>query len=301
MERRALAYLGAAMGGAVIARAAYRRATAYDLLRKVALITGGSRGLGFAMARELLDRGARVAITARDPDELERARSGLAERGEVVAIPCDVTERHDIERLVSLVHDELGPIDVLINNAGIIQVGPAELMDEDDFRRAMDTHFWAALHLVQTVVPDMIARRQGRIVNITSIGGKIAVPHLLPYSASKFALVGLSEGLRVELGRHGVAVTTVVPGLMRTGSHVQAQIRGRRDAEYRWFATGATSPLTSITVERAVGRIVRALRHGDPEVVLGAQARLALTAAALAPGLVQRVLGAVDRLLPRPA
>jgi short-subunit dehydrogenase len=147
----------------------------------------------------------------------------------------------------------------------------------------------------------MIARGGGRIANVTSIGGKIAVPHLLPYTASKFALVGLSEGLRAELARHGVAVTTIVPGLMRTGSHVQAGFKGEIEAEYRWFAASATSHLTSMSAERAARRIVRAIRNGDAEVVLSIQAQVAVKAAALAPTLAQRVLSVIDRLLPPPS
>jgi NAD(P)-dependent dehydrogenase (short-subunit alcohol dehydrogenase family) len=301
MQHRALAYLGAALGAAAITRAAVRRATAFDLHGKVALVTGGSRGLGFLIARELLAHGAKVAICARDEAELEHARAELATLGEVLAFTCDVTDREEIERLVVEVHDELGPIDVLVNNAGIIEVGPAELMGDAEYRRAMDTHFWASLHFAQTVLPDMIARRAGRIANVASIGGKIAVPHLLPYTASKFALVGLSEGLRAELARYGIAVTTIVPGLMRTGSHVQAGFKGQLEAEYRWFAASATSHLTSMNAERAARRIVRAIQHGDAELVLSIQAQVAVKAAALAPTLAQRVLSVIDRWLPAPS
>src|SRR5690348_10836503 len=157
----------------------------YELAGKVVLITGGSRGLGLVMARQLVAQKARVAICARDPDELRRAKADLGD--DVVTVTCDVTDADQLERLVGEVHAQLGPIDVLINNAGIIQVGPMKLMTIEDYETAMATHFWAPLRLSLAVLPKMLERGVGRIVNICSIGGRIAVPHLLPYTASKFA------------------------------------------------------------------------------------------------------------------
>ena len=292
--------LGAALlGGALVARAAMRRWQRYDLRDKVVVITGSSRGLGLVIARELVRHHAKVVICARDRGELERARADLLARGgRVLAVPVDVTNRVQIAQLVEIVHQHWGRIDVVINNAGVIQVGPMEVMTTSDYEEAMQTHFWGPLHLVLAVLPEMRGRREGRIVNITSIGGKLAVPHLLPYSASKFALVGLSEGLRAELAKDGIAVTTVVPGLMRTGSVVQAMFKGQHEQEYAWFAASGTSYATSMRVERAARRIVDALCHGDAEVTLSVQAQLAALAHGIAPGLVQRALGWVVRALP---
>ena len=257
----------------------------YEIGGKVVLITGGSRGLGLVMARQLVAAGARVAICARDPDELRRAKADLG--GRVTTVTCDVTEPDQLDRLVGEVHAQLGAIDVLINNAGIIQVGPMKLMTLEDYERAMATHFWAPLRLTLAVLPRMLERGEGRIVNISSIGGKIAVPHLLPYTASKFALVGLSEGMRAELAKDNIKVTTVVPGLMRTGSPVNASFKGRHHAEYAWFAAGDSSHLT-------------AMQRGRPEITLSVQAKLATRLFGLAPVLAQRVLAMIDRLLPRP-
>src|SRR5262249_775799 len=155
-----------------------------------------------------------------------------------LAVACDLTDRADIFKLVYTVRDELGPIDCVINNAGVITVGPMELMTPCDYEQAMLTHFWAPLYTTLAVLPEMRARRAGRIVNIPSIGGKLAVPHLLPYTASKFAEVGLSAGLRAELAQDGICVTTIVPGLMRTGSAINATFKGRHRDEYTWFALG---------------------------------------------------------------
>jgi NAD(P)-dependent dehydrogenase (short-subunit alcohol dehydrogenase family) len=300
MKQPAWMFAGA-LGAAVATRWLVRRARRYDLHDKVVVITGGSRGLGLVLARQLIALDARVAICARDTDELARARAELEQRGgSVLALTCDVTDRDDLRLFLQSVRDELGPIDVLVNNAGVIDVGPYEHMTSEDYERAMATHFWAPLHAINAVVPQMRERREGRIVNITSIGGKIAVPHLLPYTASKFALVGLSEGMRAELAKDGIRVTTVVPGLMRTGSPPNAMFKGQHREEYAWFAISSSLPLTSMRVERAAARIIEAMRHGDPEVVLSIQAKLAIKLNALAPVLAQRVAGLANRLLPAP-
>jgi NAD(P)-dependent dehydrogenase (short-subunit alcohol dehydrogenase family) len=293
--------LTAAAGALAVLGAALRRWRAFELRDRVVLVTGGSRGLGLVLARQLVAHGAKVAICARDPDGLERARDELAARGgHVLAVPCDLTDRAQLAALVATVERELGPIDVLVNNAGVIQSGPLALMTEADFQTAMAVHFWAPYHLSRAVAEGMRRRGSGRIANITSVGGKLAAPHLLPYTASKFALVGLSEGMRAELAKDGVLVTTVVPGLMRTGSPLRALFKGKHRAEFAWFSILDSSRLTSMSAERAARRIIAAIRHGTPELVLSVQARLAIALAALAPNLVQRLLGLVNRLLPGP-
>ncbi|HJQ70889.1 MAG TPA: SDR family NAD(P)-dependent oxidoreductase [Blastocatellia bacterium] len=285
----------------IAARALLRRARHYDLRGRVALITGGSRGLGLVLARELAREGARLAICARDAEDLERARDDLEARGaEVMAAPCDVTDRAMVEEMVGAVRDHYGQIDLLVNNAGVIEVGPMEVMTVDDYQEAMKTHFWAPLYTVLAVLPEMRQRGEGRIVNISSIGGKISVPHLLPYSASKFALVGFSEGLRAELMKDGVLVTTVCPGLMRTGSPRNATFKGQHRAEYAWFSISDSLPVTSIAAGRAARQIIAATRRGDAEVVLTIQAKLAALFHGVFPGLTADLLGVVNSLLPEP-
>jgi short-subunit dehydrogenase len=287
--RRALA-VGAA---AVAAEKIVKRASALDLRGKRAVVTGGSRGLGFALARELRERGARVAICARGEEQLFRARAKLG--SDVVAIPCDVSDRAQVEAFI----DDVGPVDVLINNAGVIAVGPWQTQTHEDFRELMDIQFWGVVHTTLAVVPSMIERGGGRIANVTSIGGKVSVPWLLPYSSAKFAAVGFSEGLRAELAGTGVKVTTVVPGLMRTGSFLAAYFKGVRAAlEYSLFAPLSATPATTISAERAARRIVAALRRGDPEITLGLHAKLAARATGVAPGTVQTALSLVARALP---
>src|SRR3984893_13915478 len=193
---------------------------------KVVLITGGSRGLGLVIARQICGEHGQVALIARDADELARAEADLAGRSEVLTISCNLLERAQIEAAVQKTIKRYGRIDILINNAGIIQVGPLEHMVREDFERAMQLHFWAPFDLIRQVVPEMRRRGGGRIVNISSIGGKIAVPHMAPYTASKFALAGFSDALRAELARENILVTTVTPGVMRTGSQGYGNFKG---------------------------------------------------------------------------
>ncbi|XXF79458.1 SDR family oxidoreductase [Myxococcaceae bacterium GXIMD 01537] len=297
-KRVALGTLAAAGVVAVGLQAARRpRASFRD---KTVLVTGGSRGLGFLLARRFLREGARVAISAREHETLERARAELShEGGEVLALPCDVRDQVQVDALVGEVQARLGAVDVLVNNAGILQAGPVEAMTLEDFREAMDTHFWGPLFTTLAVLPQMKQRGAGRIVNIASIGGRVAAPHLLPHDASKFALVGLSDGLRAELAQDGIRVTTVCPGLMRTGSAPNAYFKGDHDAEFTWFFLSDSLPGMSISAERAARAIVEACRRGDAELVLGLPARLAVLARAVAPGLTASLLAAVNRRLPQ--
>ena len=291
------ALIAAGALGAVLAARAARR-TSYDLAGRVVLITGGSRGLGLVLAREALARGARVAICGRDNDTLARAGDELARLGEVVAVACDVSDPATVAATVREVESRLGPVDVLINNAGVIQVGPVTTMAPDDYREAMATNFWGVLHPTLAVLPAMRRRREGRIVNITSIGGTLAVPHLVPYSASKFAAVGFSQGLRAELAGEGVKVVTVIPGLMRTGSPRHAFFRGHHRAEYAWFSIADALPGLSVSAVSAARRILEGACRGDAVVRFPLTTRAAVLLNAMAPRFTNGALALAARLLP---
>ncbi len=294
-------WIAAALGiGAVAAYATLRRQRPeYDWENKVVLITGGSRGLGLVLARALAARGALVAIVARDAEELERAETDLRQDGAAVfQTVCDVRNQSEVERVTEAVRSYYGQIDVLINNAGVIQVGPLEVQTQTDFESAMAVHFWGAFYMMQAVLPEMKRRGAGRVVNISSIGGKIPVPHLAPYCASKFALVGLSGAMRVELAKDNIFVTTVCPGLMRTGSHVNAVFKGQNEKEYAWFSIGNALPVSSIGAERAAEQIIEATERGDAELIISTQAKLAAKAYALFPELAADISSLVNRILP---
>jgi NAD(P)-dependent dehydrogenase (short-subunit alcohol dehydrogenase family) len=289
----------AAGGLAYITWKAVQRAREADITGSVALVTGGSRGLGLLIAEELIAAGCNVAICARDGHELDVA-IGQLERPDarVLAVPCDVSDPEQVARMIQTVERELGPVDLLVNNASIIQVGPLESVTLGDFQHAMEVNYWGTVHATLAVLPSMRQRGSGRIVNITSIGGKVAIPHLLPYDAAKFAVVGFSEGLRAEAGRDGITVTTVVPGLMRTGSPVNAFFKGDAEKEFAWFSLGDATPVSAMSARRAARQIVAAARRGDAEVTLSWQAKLLRVAHDLFPGAITDLLGLVNRLLP---
>jgi len=291
--------VGTALAGVAVS-AILRRKRGFLLRDKVVFITGGSRGLGLAMAEEFALRGAQIAICARDAEELERARQTIEREagGTVMTFVCDVSDREQVEATIKKVQNHFGAVDVLVNNAGVIAVGPFENQTVDDFEEAMHVNFWSHVYTTLAALPEMRRRREARIVNITSIGGKVSLPHLLPYCCSKFAAVAFSEGLRAELASTGVKVVTVAPGLMRTGSHVHAEFKGKHSQEYTWFSLSGTNPLTSISVTRAAKQIVDATVSGRAELIISWQAELLARFHGLAPGLTTEILGIVSRTLP---
>jgi NAD(P)-dependent dehydrogenase (short-subunit alcohol dehydrogenase family) len=298
---RVLIPAGAVLLGAWVSARLIRTAR-YSLRQKAVLITGGSRGLGLVLARQICAHGGNVALIARDPEELARAKADLAPYGTIVlTIECDLFDSEQIRSAVRRVIDRFGKIDILINNAGIIEVGPLEHLSREDFERTLQLHFWAPYELVSQIVPEMRIWGGGRIVNISSIGGKIAVPHLASYSASKFALTGFSDAIRAELARDNIHVTTVAPGMMRTGSHVNAKFKGKHDDEFAWFAASAGAPLISMNADRAARKILSACRRGQPSLTLTFAARTAIAGNALFPNLTGYVLKVVNRFLPTAA
>jgi NAD(P)-dependent dehydrogenase (short-subunit alcohol dehydrogenase family) len=174
---------------------------------RTVVIAGASRGLGLELARGFAKEGAHVVLLARNQSKLAEAARELESTGASVSMfGCDITKEDEVRINVAAIIRDLPIIDVLVNNAGTIQVGPVEHMSVDDFADAMAVHFWGPLYLMGEVIPHMKRQGHGRIVNIASIGGKVAPPHLVPYAASKFALVGLSEGMRTELARDASAL-----------------------------------------------------------------------------------------------
>src|SRR5438445_2459402 len=216
----------------------------------------------------------------------------------VMTIQCDLLDSEQIQAAVRRVIDRFGKIDILINNAGIIEVGPLEHLMREDFERAIRLHFWAPFELISQIVPEMRIWGGGRILNISSIGGKVAVPHMASYSASKFALTGFSDAIRAELARDNIHVTTVAPGLMRTGSHVNAKFKGRHDDEFAWFAASAGAPLISMNADRAARKILAACRRGQPSLTLTFAARGAILGNALFPNLTGYIMKLASRCLP---
>lgn len=299
--QKKIAWVGAGIGILMVANAVYHELTKFKTAGKVVLITGGSRGLGLVLAREFAARGAKLALCARSADKLEIARQQLERSGaEVIARPADLTNQHEVKAVIDEVIRHYGRIDVLVNNAGIIQVGPVENMEIADYEEAMKINFWAPLYAIHASLPHFQRQGGGRIVNITSIGGKIAVPHLTPYSASKFAAVGLSEGLNAELSRSNIRVTTVVPNLMRTGSPRNIDVKGNHEKEYAWFKISGSSPLLSQDAESAAKSIINAMEHGENETILSLSGKFATIVKGIAPGWVGTMMAMANSFLPKP-
>lgn len=277
-----------------------RGRNAMDFRGRVAVISGGSRGLGLAISRQLAHEGARLALLARDEAELERARKELEGLGaQVITIQCDVTHAEAAKDAIEQVVSHFGALDVLVNNAGIITVGPLEHMSDKEFEDTINLHIWAPLHLTRAAIPHMKQAGAGRVVNIASSGGKIAMPHLMPYSVSKFGQVGLSDGFRHELAKDNILVTTVCPGMIRTGSHVAAEFKGNQQAEFKIFKLAVALP-GAVEASSAASWIVEAAKYGDPELIFPAPLKWAVLAQALFPNLAARVLGLIGQLLPAP-
>lgn len=276
-----------------------RGRNAMDFRGRIVVITGGSRGLGLNIARQLADQGAKLALIARDARELERALQELTASGApVLTVVCDLSSRRDAQEAIEKVANHFGSIDVVINNAGVIEVGPLEHMQAPDFEEAVNLHLWAPLWVSRAAVPHLKRSGGGRIVNIASFGGLVAVPHMAPYVTSKFALVGLSAALRNELAKDGILVTTVCPGIIRTGSHVMAKFKGDQRAEYRIFKLMAA--LGGVEAPKAASLILDAAKHGDPQLVFPIPVLWVARATQLFPNLSALVFEIATRFMPGP-
>lgn len=301
VKYRNIALIGLAAGVTAAARTISERSkrARTDFAGKVVLITGGSRGLGIALARQFAEQGARLALCSRNEEELRIAKDDLERRScEVMTVPCNVASAARVEETIAAVLDRFGQIDVVVNNAGIITVGPVQSMTRDDFTAAMNTMFWGPVNTTLAALPHL-EKTRGTVVNITSIGGKASVPHLLPYCCAKFAAVAFSEGMRAELRGTGVKVVTIVPGLMRTGSHRNAHFKGDANAEAGWFGVSASLPGLAMSADRAARRIITAAALGRAEVVLGIPAKLVAGFHAVCPGAAAETFGFINGLLPR--
>lgn len=265
-------------------------------------ITGGSRGLGLSLAWNVLSRGAQVTLAAREEDELNRARDLLLADfpdARIFLSVCDITDSAQLQTSLDEALDSMGGFDVLINNAGSILVGPFESMKHADFEAQMKLHLFSVVQATQHVTRFYKDLGGGRIVNICSLGGKVAVPHMLPYDASKFALAGFSQGLTAELAPLGIKVTTAYPTVMRTGSPLQAIFKGDHEKEFLWFASLDNMPGLSMSADLAAKKILDGVEEEQSEIILSIPAKLRILGGALFPELMNSLMGLAARLLPK--
>ncbi|QCR19126.1 SDR family NAD(P)-dependent oxidoreductase [Agrococcus sp. SGAir0287] len=269
---------------------------------RVAVVAGGSRGLGLLIALELVRRGWSVAVCARGEVDVEHALRRLERaargRARMHGSVCDVASASATRSWIESVEHDLGPIDAAFAVAGVIDAGPAETMRVEDFDLAIDVMLRGPIHVAWAVLPGMRRRRRGRIGIVSSIGGAVSVPHLLPYAAAKAGAIGFAEGLATELAGTGVTATTIVPGLMRTGGHEAARFRGRASREAAWFTAAASLPLLSTSAPRAARRMVDGVLAGRTHVRLPWWTHVAMRVHGVAPATTVRVAGLVGRLLP---
>jgi len=187
------------------------------LAEKVALITGASRGIGFAIARRLGQMGARVSICGRDQAKLDQSAASLRGEGiETLAVPADVTRGDQISSLVHRTQQELGPIDILVNNAGTGVFGPFHEFGEADWDALMDANLKSVFLMCRAVAPEMIRRQAGQIINISSLAGKSTFANGAIYCASKWGLLGLTGSMAEDLRGYGIRVSAVCPGSVAT-------------------------------------------------------------------------------------
>jgi short-subunit dehydrogenase len=246
------------------------------------LITGASSGIGWCLAEQVAAAGARVAVVARSADKLDGLARALTARGaEVLAVPADVTVLADRRRALDRVVERFGGLDVLVNNAGVGSWGHFADSTEEILRQVMEVNFFAPAELIRLAIPFLADGNQPAIVNIASMCGRRAMPAWSEYSASKYALCGLTEALRGEMARFDIDVLLVLPGLTRDGLSLHLLRKAGR-AQIRF--DGGMAP------EQVAAGIVQALRRNRTETVLGRDARWMLRVSRFLPHLVDRLV-----------
>ena len=299
--KQIMAIVTGALGLAAGAFALRRRARRIDLRGRVVVVTGGGRGFGYAIAREFRRRGCKLAICGRDGEVIGRA---VAEfrlyGGEVFGMACDASEPAQVEAFIAGVLAEFGVIDVLVNNAGQVFFGPAVELHPEDLEAAIRNVFWTHYRPTMAVLPHMRARGFGRIVNITSLAGKLPVPHHGAYVVGKYAATGWSEVLTVELRKYGILVSTITPPALDDGAPLHTHFNGDAEEEFKWFAYGLSARWFATSTDHAARVVVDAAAHGDRQRAVSLGSWLAARAHGLAPGLMSGVWSRLDRLLPPP-
>lgn len=234
-----------------------------ELRNSVAILTGASRGIGTFLADALARKGVNLALAARSKDDLEAVAEKVRARGvKVIAVPTDVSNPAELEDLVARTRDELGPIDLLVNNAGIEIPGYSERLGIGDIERGVTVNLTAPIQLTRLVLPEMVERRHGHICNIASVAGKVARPYATVYAATKHGLVGFSWSLRAEMEEHGVEVTVVCPGYVKDAGMFADRTKELGVA----YPTGA---LKAVTPQKVAEETITSIEKNRADFVVG--------------------------------
>ncbi|WP_088890505.1 SDR family NAD(P)-dependent oxidoreductase [Leptolyngbya ohadii] len=254
------------------------------------LITGGSQGIGRETANLFAQHGYNLVLTARRVDLLEEVAQGFrAANHPVFAMPADTRDPEQVKALVEKAIEQFGAIDVLVNNAGIFCTGPVDHFSLEDWHTIIDTNLWGYIHTIHAVVPHMIARGKGTIVNLSSIGGKSSSAYLVPYVTSKYGVTGLTESLHAELSPKGITVCGIYPNIIKSDFMERALIRGvdQEDEEAR---RKQLEQVLSVPVVEKPGDVAKAIwdavKNQKPEVVVGS-AKVSLGFSSILPGVMQ--------------
>jgi len=260
-----------------------------NLANRVAIITGASSGIGEALARLFAVQGTRLALAARSEEKLRALAAELGGERTLV-VPTDVADPGQCERLVARTVERFGGVDVLVNNAGIGLIGRLEETDWKHFRQMWEVNFFGLLRLTQAALP-YLKERRGMVVNISSVAGKVALPYMGGYCASKFALNAFSNALRMELAAEGVRVAVICPGRVKTRFHTAAYREGAIPGAYQL----GRKRYEGVSAEQVARATLRAVRGGKREVIVPWFLRLFVGFRALFPGFTDRMLARIFR------
>jgi short-subunit dehydrogenase len=252
---------------------------------KIVWITGASSGIGEALAVAFAREGARLVLSSRRGDELERVRQRLARADEHLCLPLDLTQSGTFPALTALVLEKFGRVDILVNNGGVSQRALAADMRLDVERTMMEVNYFGSVALTKAVLPSMLARRAGHVVAISSVMGYVGTPGRSTYAASKHALHGYFDSLRAEVWPAGLKVTLVCPGYVQT--HVSDNAFGAHGEKHG--RTDATH-VRGITAERCAAATLRAIALGKEEISVGGFETWAIALKRFLPGVFSRVI-----------
>lgn len=275
----------------------------FNFRNKVVLISGGARGLGFVLARKLAHEGALISLMDVDEEALQHAQNLIHLENPYTPVNyhvCDATKPEDVKKAVEETVLQFRGVDVVINNAGMLTVSPYENLTAKEFEDSLNTHFWGPYNIIEASLPYLKASGNGRIINISSIGGKMAIPHFASYCTGKFALVGYSQTLRAELMKNNIYVTTVCPGLTRTNYIEQTEFKGQYQKEFNWLTLTDSIPFLTINAERAADKIINASRIGQAELNISLSLKLGLAFQTLFPEIHADLMALANTMLPTP-